>query len=42
MSDEGFSGANAIWADVKLPPWWLILIEGILLIILGILFFMNP
>jgi uncharacterized membrane protein HdeD (DUF308 family) len=42
MSSESFSGANAIWADVKLPPWWLVLIEGILLIILGIFFFVSP
>ena len=42
MSSESFSGSNAVWAEVKLPPWWLILIEGILLIILGIMFFVNP
>jgi uncharacterized membrane protein HdeD (DUF308 family) len=42
MSSDSFSGANAIWADVKLPPWWLVLIEGILLIILGIFFFVSP
>jgi uncharacterized membrane protein HdeD (DUF308 family) len=36
------SADNAVWADVKLPPWWLILIEGILLIILGIFFFTSP
>jgi uncharacterized membrane protein HdeD (DUF308 family) len=42
MSSESFSGANAIWADVKLPPWWLILIEGILLIIIGFYFFTQP
>ena len=42
MSSESFSADNAIWADVKLPPWWLVLIEGILLIILGIFFFVSP
>ena len=41
-SSESFSADNAIWADVKLPPWWLILIEGILLIIIGIFFFTQP
>ncbi|MFN2134624.1 MAG: HdeD family acid-resistance protein [Candidatus Promineifilaceae bacterium] len=42
MTTESFSAGNAIWAEVKLPPWWLVLIEGILLIILGVMFFMNP
>jgi len=41
-SSDSFSADNAIWADVKLPPWWLILIEGILLIIIGIFFFTQP
>jgi uncharacterized membrane protein HdeD (DUF308 family) len=27
---------------VKLPPWWLVLIEGILLIIIGLMFFFSP
>jgi uncharacterized membrane protein HdeD (DUF308 family) len=42
MSSESFAADNAVWADVKLPPWWLILVEGILLIILGVFFFTNP
>jgi uncharacterized membrane protein HdeD (DUF308 family) len=42
MSSEGFSSGNAVWAPVKLPPWWLVLIEGILLIIIGIMFFVSP
>ena len=42
MSSDSMSGDNAVWAQVKLPPWWLILIEGILLIILGIFFFVSP
>lgn len=42
MSSEGFSSSNAVWASVKLPPWWLVLIEGILLIIIGIMFFVSP
>ncbi len=42
MSTESFSGDNAVWSQVKLPPWWLVLIEGILLIILGIFFFVSP
>ena len=42
MTTESFSADNAVWANVKLPPWWLILIEGILLIILGVFFFTNP
>ena len=42
MSTESFSADNAVWAKVKLPPWWLVLIEGILLIIIGIMFFMSP
>ncbi len=42
MSSESFSGENAVWTEVKLPPWWLVLIEGILLIILGIFLFANP
>ena len=41
-STESFSADNALWADVKLPPWWLILIEGILLIIIGFFFFTQP
>ncbi|MFN2118730.1 MAG: HdeD family acid-resistance protein [Candidatus Promineifilaceae bacterium] len=42
MSSDSFSGENAVWANVKLPPWWLVLIEGILFIILGIFFFTSP
>lgn len=42
MSTESFSGDNAVWGKVKLPPWWLVLIEGILLIIIGIFFFVSP
>jgi uncharacterized membrane protein HdeD (DUF308 family) len=43
MANSGdFSMDTAIWADVKLPPWWLILIEGILLIIIGFFFFTQP
>ena len=42
MSSDSISGENAVWADVKLPPWWLVLIEGILLIIIGIFFFVSP
>ena len=42
MSSESMSADNAVWADVKMPKWWLILIEGILLIILGIFFFTSP
>jgi uncharacterized membrane protein HdeD (DUF308 family) len=42
MSSESFSGDNFLWTRVKLPPWWLVLIEGILLIIIGIFFFVSP
>ena len=42
MSTESFSGDNAVWSRVKLPPWWLVLIEGILLILIGIFFFVSP
>jgi uncharacterized membrane protein HdeD (DUF308 family) len=42
MTSDSMTGSNAIWAQVKLPPWWLVLIEGILLIILGIFFFISP
>jgi uncharacterized membrane protein HdeD (DUF308 family) len=42
MSTETFSGDNVVWSRVKLPPWWLVLIEGILLIIIGIFFFVSP
>ncbi|MFN2141956.1 MAG: DUF308 domain-containing protein [Candidatus Promineifilaceae bacterium] len=42
MTTDNFSGDNAVWSRVKLPPWWLVLIEGILLIIIGIFFFTSP
>jgi uncharacterized membrane protein HdeD (DUF308 family) len=42
MTTENFSMGNAIWGEVKLPPWWLVLIEGILLIIIGIFLLLNP
>ncbi len=42
MSSESFGGDNVVWSQVKLPPWWLVLIEGILLIIIGILLLMKP
>ena len=42
MTTESFSGENVVWSRVKLPPWWLVLIEGILLIIIGIFFFVSP
>ncbi|MEA3335179.1 MAG: DUF308 domain-containing protein [Chloroflexota bacterium] len=32
----------AFWGEVKLPPWWLVLIEGILLVIIGIWLFTQP
>ncbi|MFN2137314.1 MAG: DUF308 domain-containing protein [Candidatus Promineifilaceae bacterium] len=42
MTTESFSGDNVVWSRVKLPPWWLVLIEGILLIIIGLMFFFSP
>ncbi len=42
MTTESFSADNAVWTQVKLPPWWLVLIEGILLIILGGFLLVNP
>jgi uncharacterized membrane protein HdeD (DUF308 family)/predicted flap endonuclease-1-like 5' DNA nuclease len=42
MTTENFNADNAVWTKVKLPPWWLVLIEGILLIIIGIFFFVSP
>jgi uncharacterized membrane protein HdeD (DUF308 family)/predicted flap endonuclease-1-like 5' DNA nuclease len=42
MSTDSFSGGNAIWTEVKLPPWWLVLIEGALLVLIGIFFFVSP
>jgi uncharacterized membrane protein HdeD (DUF308 family)/predicted flap endonuclease-1-like 5' DNA nuclease len=42
MTTESFSGDNVVWSRVKLPPWWLVLIEGILLIGIGIFFFISP
>lgn len=42
MSSESFSAENALWVKSKLPPWWLVLIEGILLIIIGIFLLVNP
>jgi uncharacterized membrane protein HdeD (DUF308 family)/predicted flap endonuclease-1-like 5' DNA nuclease len=42
MTTDGFSSDTMIWSRVKLPPWWLVLIEGILLIIIGIFFFTSP
>lgn len=42
MTTDSFSGDNVVWSRVKLPPWWLVLIEGILLIIIGIFFFVSP
>jgi len=42
MTTESFSGDNVVWSRVKLPPWWLVLIEGILLIGIGIFFFVSP
>jgi uncharacterized membrane protein HdeD (DUF308 family) len=41
MSAESYSD-SAVWGRVKLPPWWLVLIEGILLILIGIFFFVSP
>lgn len=42
MSNDGFTVENAIWVKSKLPPWWLVLIEGILLIIIGIFLLVTP
>lgn len=42
MSTESFSADNALWTKVKLPPWWLILIEAILLIAIGVFLLVNP
>ncbi len=42
MTTESFSADNAVWTQVKLPPWWLVLIEGILLIVLGGFLLFNP
>jgi uncharacterized membrane protein HdeD (DUF308 family) len=42
MTTSNSSESSAIWGRVKLPPWWLVLIEGILLIIIGIFFFVSP
>jgi len=42
MTTDNFSGDNVVWSRVKLPPWWLVLIEGILLIGIGIFFFVSP
>lgn len=42
MTTESFNSGNAVWTKVKLPPWWLVLIEGILLIGLGFFFFVSP
>ncbi len=42
LSTENFSADNVFWTKVKLPPWWLILIEAILLIAIGIFLLVNP
>lgn len=42
MTTESYGSDSAVWGRVKLPPWWLVLLEGILLIILGIFFFASP
>jgi uncharacterized membrane protein HdeD (DUF308 family)/predicted flap endonuclease-1-like 5' DNA nuclease len=42
MATSEYSESSAVWGRVKLPPWWLVLIEGILLIIIGIMFFVRP
>jgi len=42
MTAEGFTTENAIWSDVKLPPWWLVLIEGILLGLIGLFLIFSP
>jgi uncharacterized membrane protein HdeD (DUF308 family) len=42
MTTDSFSAENAVWAQVKLPPWWLVLIEGILLIIIGGFLLFSP
>ena len=42
MTTESLSSANAVWVDIKPPPWWLVLIEGILLIVVGIFLLINP
>lgn len=42
MSIESFSADNAIWTKVKLPPWWLVLIEALLLIAIGVFLLVNP
>jgi uncharacterized membrane protein HdeD (DUF308 family) len=42
MAKEDFSAANAVWVEVKPPPWWLLLIEGILLAIIGVALLVSP
>jgi len=42
MTTESFSSDTAFWTGVRLPPWWLVLIEAILLIIIGIFLLVNP
>ncbi|MFN2107023.1 MAG: HdeD family acid-resistance protein [Candidatus Promineifilaceae bacterium] len=42
MTTESFSSDTAFWTSVRLPPWWLVLIEAILLIIIGIFLLVNP
>jgi uncharacterized membrane protein HdeD (DUF308 family) len=42
MSKDGFTVENAIWVKAQLPPWWLVLIEGILLILIGIFLLVSP
>lgn len=42
MTNDSFEAANAIWVEIKPPPWWLVLIEGILVIALGIFLLVSP
>ena len=42
MTTESLTSANAVWVEVKPPPWWLVLIEAILLIVIGIFLLVNP
>ena len=42
MTTESLTSANTVWVEVKPPPWWLVLIEAILLIVIGIFLLVNP
>ena len=42
MTTESLTSANAVWVEVKPPPWWLVLIEAILLVVIGIFLLVNP